>query len=469
VASAVEGSTAGPARRSRDLGPNLRLISGESTYDLLSEEHPWVRGASALALSETRRMIRAAHSRMMVVFFAILYALGSMVLGGMLILARVPGGYTTEVLWGNALGTGSWNYPGLLIVAPWGVVSLPFLATLAMIIVSIGVGIGVSVAILITVRLVRDRRRTAAGAGSVGSIAGLTPAMIALVTLGACCSTTAAASAGVGIVAQASGSTINNLLINNWYLDVFQIGVMYVALIAQELVLRVYGGLLGLAPGTAAAAAPVSPPRLTPTTVGVVGLRALLLLAGITWSLGMFAEWAGASPPMGSGALWFQWLFQHQLLGDFAVAVALVPSIVGRGIVVRARTSPVVVLRGALLVAGLSLLAWTPPAVAAGGAPGLLNELFGAAGLPASWGAVAPVYSPGIALFARWAFQYVLLGGFGLAAAFAPERVLGRLVAGSPSVPNPDRWAEATSGVPSARAWGRDASSAPPTQVDRGT
>lgn len=391
----------------------------------MSEESRVLRALGVLSLAETRRFVREAHGRMMVVFFAILYALGSMVLGGMLILARVPGGYTAEILWGNALGTGPWNYPGLLIVAPWGVVSLPFLATISMILVSLGVGIGVSVAIVIVVRLIRDRR--AAGAGSVGSIAGLTPAMIALVTLGACCSTTAVATAGVGLVAQASGSSVSSVLINNWYLDVFQVSVVYVALIAQELILRVYGGLLGLTgvnAGVSSATAPLAPPARPSLAVGA--LRGALLLAGLTWSLATLAEWAGPSPPLDSGSLWFQWLLQHQLLGDFAVAVALFPGLVL--VPLRRATAAVRAFRGALLVAGVSLAIGTPAAVALGGAPGFLNELFGTIGLPAAWGAVAPPFGFGLALAARWAFQFVLLGAFAIVVAVAPDAISRAIV-----------------------------------------
>lgn len=386
-----------------------------------------------LTLAETRRLIRAAHARMMVVFFAILYGLGSMSLGGMLLLVHVPGGYTTEILWGNALGTGPWNYPGLLVVAPWGVLSLPFLATVSMIIVSVGVGLGVAVAALIAVRLVRDRRSAGAHAGTVGTVAGLTPAMVALVTLGACCSTVAAASAGVGIVAQASGSTVDALLVNNWYLDVFQMFVMFVALIAQELILRVYGGLLGLATGRPMVVSPSPPVALSRPMVAAAVLRVGLLLAGVTWSLAVLAEWVAQTPSPDSPALWFQWLFQHQLLADFAIVAALVPRPVAAAVIARVRAASVGALRIALFVAGVSLVGWTPPSLALAGAPGLVNELFGIWGAPTSWGAVAPVFAPGLALYARWAFQYALLAGFALAVALRPERVLRALNAQRPA------------------------------------
>jgi hypothetical protein len=360
---------------------------------------------------------------MMVVFFALLYALGSMVLGGMLIISPLRPPYYGEFLWGSALGGGSWNYPGFLLVAPWGVLTLPFLATWSMVAVSIGVGIGISVALLIAVRLVRDRKRAATQPGAISSVAGLTPAMIALVTLGACCSTTAAATAGVGLVAQASGSSLDNLLVNNWYLDVFQVAVVFVALLAQEMILEVYGGLFGLGPtlpdrSEATFAPPVSRSRL----LAGGALRAALLLGGVTWSLAMVAEWTTVSPWTASATLWFQWIVQHQFVSVLAILVALFPRELST-VFTRGPTRPGVwALRAGLLLAGFSLIAWVPPTVAAGGAPGFVNELFGALGLPAAWGTVAPVYAPGLALGVRWGLQYLLLGGFATAVALAPGR-----------------------------------------------
>jgi hypothetical protein len=358
---------------------------------------------------------------MMVVFFAILYAIGSMALGGMLIIARVPGGYSYKFLWGNALGQGPWNYPGFLLVAPWGIVTLPFLATWCMVLVSVGVGVGISVGILLAVRLVRERRRAATGPASVASVAGLTPAMIALVTLGACCSTTAAATAGVGLVAQASGTSVNNLLVNNWFLDVFQVSVVFVALLAQEMLLEVYAGLFGLsAPdGSIGFAPPYSEVSRVRAVSGVV-LRAALLVAGITWSLAMVAEWTTSPPQTAGSVLWFQWIVQHQVPAIFAILVALFPGTFVT-LLERGQGTPVWILRGTLLVAGASLALWTPGPLAGAGAPGFLNELFAVGGLPAALSPVVPVYAPGVALYLRWAFQYLLLGGFALAASLVPR------------------------------------------------
>jgi hypothetical protein len=360
---------------------------------------------------------------MMAVFFAILYALGMMVLGGMLIVTRVTGGYTWGILWGNALGQSPWNYPGFYLVAPWGVVTLPFLATWSMIFVSVGVGIGVSMSLLITARLLRDRQLSAAQPGAVVSVAGLTPAMIALVTLGACCSVTAAATAGVGLVAQSSGSTVNNLLVNNWYLDVFQVVVVFIALIASEMLLEVYGGLFGLEPrGELTGIASVSPPPLTPRLVVGSALRVALLVGGLTWALAGVAEWTTMNLASASAVFWFQWAVEHELLAVFAIATALFPAAIARWMTVGSPGVPRYALRLGLLLGGLSLVSWVPPVVAAGGAPGLLNEVFGIGGLPSAWGAVPPIYPLGAALYFRWGFQYLLLGGFATLAVLAPAR-----------------------------------------------
>jgi hypothetical protein len=381
---------------------------------------------SLLSLAEVRRYIGRSHVWMMVAFFAILYALGSMLLGGMLILAHVPGGYTVWVLWGNALGQGSWNYPGLLVVAPWGVLSLPFLATISMVLVAVGVGVGIAVALLISASLVRARRATNAPTGAVGSIAGLTPAMIALVTLGACCSTTAAATAGVGLVAQASGSTVNSLLTNNWYLDVFQVVVVFVSLLAQELLLRVYGGLFGLEPALGSRENVTNhPPAFGFRWAAGGALRVGLLLGGITWSLAMLAAWAGRSPLQASAGTWFGWVVQHELLGGFAILAALFPGPIARFFVSSPTGAAARVLRVALLIGGVSLAIGSPPFLASAGVSGFVNELFGVWGFPAAWGAVAPVFSPGLALYLRWGLQYLVLGGFAIAVAVTPRRAMG--------------------------------------------
>lgn len=403
----------------------------------MSEPLPPRSWTALLSLHEVRGYLHRSHGVGLAVFIAVAYALGSMLVGGMLVLARFPGGYSVLFLWGNALGLQPWNYPGVLIEAPWGFVELPFFATISMVLVSTGVGLGMAVAILLGYRLARARTTGSGRPAATGAVAGLTPAMIALVTLGACCSTTAAATAGVGLVAQASGSSTTNLLLNNWFLGAFQIVVVYVALIAQELLLRMYGTLFAADdPGFAPNAVP--PPPLNRRALAVGALRAGLVAAGITWVLTVVADWTTVSPAGASAGVWFNWLVEHWLLGGFAMLVALSPPGVLRWYRRAASTSRGYLLRAVLLLGAWTLGGWVPPPLAGAGVEGFGNELLAVLGGPSWLGAVAPTFSPSIALAFQWAFQYLLLAVFAGAVALSPEPISDWL-AGPASSPLRDR------------------------------
>jgi hypothetical protein len=245
----------------------------------------------------------------------------------------------------------------------------------------------------------------------------LTPALIALVTLGACCSTTAAATAGIGVVAQATGTTVESVLLNTWYLDVFQVAVLWVALVAQEQLLRVYGRLLGGAVESAPTPAPVD----ARFVVGAA-LRVGLVVAGVTWSLAMVAEWTTGTAPGWTAANATRWFLQHQLLALFGIAAGLFAVGTYRFLRPTDQRTTALAVRSALLVGGLSLVTWVPPPFAAWGVFGLGNELLGAGGFPASWGAVAPPGLGVLPLALRWLLQFGLLGAFATLAAVAPER-----------------------------------------------
>ena len=388
-----------------------------------------------LSLREVRGYLRRSHGIGLAVFIAVAYALGSMLVGGMLVLAHYTGGYSVLLITGNALGLQNWNYPGLLIEAPWGFIELPFFATISMVLVSVGVGIGMAVALLLGVQLIREHRRSSGRPTATGAIAGLTPALIALVTLGACCSTTLAATAGVGLVAQASGSSTSNLLFNNWYLGVFQIVVVFVALLAQELLLRVYGNLFA-AHDPGFATRDDEPRRLDRRAVAVGALRASLVAAGVTWVLAVLADWTVTNPSSASAALWFNWLVEHWFLGGFAVLAALAPRTLRRWFLPAIATARGVVLRATLLLGAGTLALWVPPPLAGAGVEGFGNELLGLLGVPASLGGVSPVFPWGAALVLRWLFQYLLLAGFAACVALAPQRTLD-WVAEAESVPGP--------------------------------
>ncbi|MCI4326543.1 MAG: hypothetical protein L3K16_02765 [Thermoplasmata archaeon] len=384
----------------------------------MSDDPAPVGRLGTLLLARSRALLRTRIGALMVTFVAILYGFVSLLIGQMLVVG--PNAYRTVqvTVWTGAGDPAWWNFPALVVTAPGAVLVLPFLATVTMVVVSLGVGLGMSVGLVLAYRLIRRQRSGAAGPASLGTVSGLTPAMIALVTLGACCSTTVAATAGIGVVAQASGTSIANVLSNTWYLNLFQVGVLWVALVAQEQLLSVYGRLLG---GDVPSAG--TSPRATLDGRFVAGalLRAGLVGAGVTWALAMFAEWTAPSAPGPTATLAYQWVIQHELLALFAVAAGLFVLGTYRWLRDPTHRSAALALRGALFVGGGSLLTWTPPVLASAGAYGLVNEIFGAVGLPASWGAVAPPSTGPLLLALRWGLQFGLLGAFAVAAALAPE------------------------------------------------
>jgi hypothetical protein len=384
----------------------------------MSDDAAPVGMLGTLLLARSRALLRTRVGALMVTFVAILYGFVSLLIGQMLVVG--PNAYRTVqvTVWTGAGDPAWWNFPALVVTAPGAVLVLPFLATVTMVVVSLGVGLGMSVGLVLAYRLIRRQRSGAAGPASLGTVSGLTPAMIALVTLGACCSTTVAATAGIGVVAQASGTSVANVLSNTWYLNLFQVGVLWVALVAQEQLLSVYGRLLG---GDVPAA--VTPARAPLDGRFVAGalLRAGLVGAGVTWALAMVAEGTAPIAPSPTATLAYQWIVQHELLALFAVASGLFVLGTYRWVRDPAHRPGALALRGALLVGGLSLLTWTPPALASAGAYGLVNEIFGAAGLPASWGAVAPPSTGPLSLALRWGLQFGLVGTFALVAALSPE------------------------------------------------
>ncbi|MGP8078006.1 MAG: hypothetical protein ACLQD8_07755 [Thermoplasmata archaeon] len=379
---------------------------------------------SFVTLREIRRYIVRSHAVMMSVFIGLVYALVSMTQSGMLVFAHLGGGYSFLIETGHGSTFQPWNFPGLLILAPWGIVDLPLFGLVSMTLVSIGVALGMAVAVLLAVSVARRRSGASQGPAALGALTGLTPAMIALLALGACCSTTAAASAGVGVIAQLSGSTTNNLLLNNWYLSVFQMAIVWVALIAQEALLRIYGGLFGAPDASWAGAPSQAPSRLDRWVVAGTAFRAALLIGGTTWSLAMFADWTTVAPGSAPAALWFDWIVVHQLPSVLAIVAALFPSAtvhlfrdLGRSMGARG-------LRAAAGVAGALLIFGAPPPLSLWGIDGWGNELLAYAGGPTSAGAVAPHLGSVGALAFRWGFQYLLLGGVALVLALRPRTAL---------------------------------------------
>ncbi len=389
---------------------------------------------SLASLRETRRRLATRWGRGLIAGIAATYAFVSMLIGQMLILEPIGGDYFWMVLWsGN--GTHPWDYPGLLVVGSWGILSLPFFPTIAMLVVSIGVGIGGAAAIALLLPWIRRLTSSSRRSATAGAAAGMGPAVTGLATLGACCCTTCAGAAGISVVAAASGTTLSNLLLNDWYIGAFQMAVVAVSLLAQERAFRLTGP-----------DCPVPPPLDRRFAAGAL-LRLGLLVAGVTWSLAMLVEWGSTDPLTAGPGLWYHWIFEHQLLSIVAVAAALFPReladwfrTLGRGLSRRG-------VRLVLAVAGVSWGIGVPPMLAAAGLGGLLNEVLGYLGVGAQWGAVPPDSPLGAALAFHWLMQHLLLGAFALALAVRPLSALAPLL-WSTSSPRPGALRAPAPGAP---------------------
>jgi hypothetical protein len=387
--------------------------------------------ASLLGLEEIRAATRRPLYRAIAISAFFLYGLLALDVGQM--IGFVPTGQTSTTVFLFTQGQPWWNYPGVLVLFPGGFLALPFFSTLVMILVSAGVAIGMAAAVYLTARLLRHRKETRATDAGAGSVAGLTPALLTLVTLGACCSTTAAATAGLTWTAAVSGTTLDGLLIYNWYPGVFQLSVLYIALVAQEQLLRTYGWLFRGRTEGDAAEQPVASRAVGRRSVSTVALRVLLLIGGASWLLALPAEWTTAAPPALSVPLVFQAVGLHVLPSFVALSIALAPAEFA-GLMDRL-SGPVArpVLRGAAVALGASLVGWLPPGWAAAGAFGLGNEVVGALGGPSSWGGVIPPFS-GLALLFRWGVQFLLLGGLMIVLGARPRWILAPL-AGDRTIP----------------------------------
>jgi hypothetical protein len=281
------------------------------------------------------------------------------------------------------------------------------------------------------------RRAEISGGYAPIAAAGAAPAVTGIATIGACCCTTCSSVAAIAVVGAASGAGVNQLLLNNWYLSVFQLVVVGVSLMVQERAIR-----------QSQTFCPNPPPRDARFVASGL-LRLGLLVAGVTWSLSMFVEWFD-NPPLAAGAVtWYHWIVEHQLLAVLAVTAAMLPREVTVAAASRLRSIGAVPLRVGLGLGALTWGAWVPGAMAAFGLGGTFNELFGYLGYPASWGAIVPDSPLGAALLFHWVFQHALLAGFALTFAISPARALVPLmwsvernlavpegtVGGPPSVP----------------------------------
>ena len=220
------------------------------------------------------------------------------------------------------------------------------------------------------------------------------------------------------------------MLANAWYLGFFQVAVVYLALLAQEQLVGIYGVLLGWSLGSAPGAEvrPTPPRSLGWAGVGSGTLRVVFAVTGITWSLAMVAAWITTPPARAGGAAWFGWVLQHQIPGLLAISVALFPAGAAAFWATYSPTLPGKALRAVLVAAGAALLTWMPAPVSRYGAAALGNELLGYWHASAAWGAVPPPALGPVGLTLRWGFQFALLGVLSISIGLWPGRTLRPLL-----------------------------------------
>ncbi|HEV2519950.1 MAG TPA: hypothetical protein VGX00_04935 [Thermoplasmata archaeon] len=365
-----------------------------------------------LSLRSVRSQVRGWPARSLALGVGIVVGFASLLAGGMLVLLPTQGAYTPlDVVYGG--GPSSWwFFPEVIIVQPWGYLQLPWLPALAMLLVAVGAGLGSAASVGVLARWLRQPRTVGTARSAAGVAAGAGPGLASLATLGACCCTSCTSAAGLAIVAAASGTSVGTLFRVDWFLPVFQVGVVYLSLLAQERALQRpdSGGAL--------------PSARDPRFIAGALLRIGLLVAGTTWSLAMFVEWGSIDPAKAPAGLWYHWIFEHQLLAMTAIVAALFPREFSGWFELGAPRFTLPVARVALLGAAVSWGTWVPPALTSIGLGGLVNELLGYLGQPGSWGAIAPDAPVGPGLVFHWAFQHLLLAGFAAALALAPHRAL---------------------------------------------
>lgn len=385
---------------------------------------------SLLLLRTTRGLLTAPLYRALVGGIGLAYGFVAMMVGGMLELSP-SGGATPPFLWIVPRRPGmAWYFPAILAGGPHFLLFLPIVSTLLMVLTAAGVGLGMSAGIRVAATVLRPAFSRRTGPPLSASVMGLTPALLAFVTLGACCSTTAAASAGIVALAQASGTSTTAVLVNTWYLGLFQVVVVYIALIAQEQLAVVYGRFFGTGPLNSKSL----PNRdALPRRIGAAFLRLLLVSSGLLWALSALTVWFSVPLTDTPPTVWFGVVFQHLLPGSLAVLVGLAPNVIAGILGPSSKFWTDKPTRGIALVSAALNLAWLPPSLASHGAPGLVNELGSRFGLPAGWGAVSPPFTDPWLVGLRWVFGFATVGGIALWLAVRPGPTLRLLRADLPS------------------------------------
>jgi hypothetical protein len=384
-------------------------------------EPAWVRWATRLTLPNLRGSVRSGPLRRLWALTAVAFAGISMFLGNMVLLFLQPSAYDHQPIHVYAFTSAGqisnpYLRPAVLVTAPHAVLAFAFWPTLVMGLISAGIGLAIASSVGL---LALERRRRADLAAS-----GAAPVVAGGALLGACCCTTCAAqAAAVGVLGAAAGSSAPVLIATAWPIGLLQLVILGASLLYMERELEGASALLGV-------------PRPAPSrrrTLALV-LRFVLLIAAITWLFAFLVEWSATTGPV-DAALAYHWLFEHWVLGLLALVSGLGPLGVWAWFERHARSG--YLLRGLFLVAGITWGIGVPPALAAWGLGGTVNEILGYLGVPLRSGGIPADAALGLPLLFHWAFQHIALSAWALAVAVRPSAALSLLTPDAVPRPSP--------------------------------
>lgn len=192
--------------------------------------------------SYTRALLRSRGGYWLALAITVAYGLLSMLSTGMV---RADGGAVARVAW----VTPPSGDPVILLSGLGWSATLPLESLGITILVAVATGVGLGAAVAVSLRLRAGGASTKIGTTSAATVAALAPAMMALVTLGACCSTVAAAASGLVGGTGSSQLALGPITVPSLFLGIGQLGLLAVALSAQERLFRMFGDLLRLGPG----------------------------------------------------------------------------------------------------------------------------------------------------------------------------------------------------------------------------
>lgn len=270
--------------------------------------------------SYTRALLRSRGGYGLASAIAVAYGLLSMLSTGMV---RADGGPVARVVW----ETPPSGDPVILLSGLGWSATLPLEGLGLTILVALATGVGLGAAVAVSLRLRAGACSAKIGTTSAATVAALAPAMMALVTLGACCSTVAAAASGLVGGTGSSQLALGPITVPTLFLGVGQLGLLAVALSAQERLFRMFGDLLRLEPGP-------SPPSKVPERewrrrfIARSPFSATSLGVGVLGGVAFAAVVAGSPSLGGPGPLILGGVLHADVRSLFVVGTVLFPALV---------------------------------------------------------------------------------------------------------------------------------------------